>query len=44
MVIFVKELFLLLEKNCKSEVPGDIDFNSEDLKILNSFSNNINKD
>ena len=24
-------------------VPSDIDFNSEDLKILNSFSNNINK-
>ena len=24
-------------------VPSDIDFNSEDLKILNSFSNSINK-
>ena len=24
-------------------VPSNIDFNSEDLKILNSFSNNINK-
>jgi len=35
--------FSFAEKNCKGVVPSDIDFNSEDLKILNSFSNNINK-
>ena len=40
---FCQRTFSFAEKNCKSVVPSDIDFNSEDLKILNSFSNNINK-
>jgi methionyl-tRNA synthetase len=40
---FCQRTFSFVEKNCKSVVPSDIDFNSEDLKILNSFSNNINK-
>jgi len=40
---FCQRTFSFAEKNCKSLVPNDIDFNSEDLKILNSFSNNINK-
>ena len=29
------------EKNCSSKVPSDIKFNSEDLKILNNFSENL---
>ena len=40
---FCQRTFSFAEKNCKSVVPSDIDFNSEDLKILNSFSNNIKK-
>ena len=40
---FCQRTFSFVEKNCKGVVPSDIDFNSEDLKILNSFSNNINK-
>jgi methionyl-tRNA synthetase len=40
---FCQRTFSFAEKNCKSVVPIDIDFNTEDLKILNSFSNNINK-
>jgi methionyl-tRNA synthetase len=40
---FCQRTFSFVEKNCKSIVPSDIDFNSEDLKILNSFNNNIDK-
>ena len=40
---FCQRTFSFAEKNCKGIVPSDIDFNSEDLKILNSFSNNIKK-
>ena len=40
---FCQRTFSFAEKNCKGMVPSDIDFNSEDLKILNSFSNNIKK-
>ena len=40
---FCQRTFSFVEKNCQSMVPSDIDFNSEDLKILNSFSNNIKK-
>jgi len=40
---FCQRTFSFVEKNFKNIVPSDIDFNSEDLKILNSFSNNINK-
>ena len=29
------------EKNCDLKIPIDIDFNEDDLKILNNFSNNI---
>jgi methionyl-tRNA synthetase len=29
------------EKNCNSLIPSDVDFNEEDLKILDNFSNNI---
>jgi len=40
---FCQRTFSFAEKNCKGMVPSDIDFNSKDLKILNSFSNNIKK-
>ena len=40
---FCQRTFSFTEKNCKGIVPNDIDFNSEDLKILNSFSNNLDK-
>ena len=40
---FCQRTFSFAEKNCKGMVPSDIDFNSEDLKILNSFSDNIKK-
>ena len=40
---FCQRTFSFLEKNCKNTVPGDIDFNADDLKILNSFNNNIDK-
>ena len=40
---FCQRTFSFAEKNCKGMVPSDIDFNSDDLKILNSFSNNIKK-
>ena len=40
---FCQRTFSFVEKNCKNTVPSDIDFNSEDLKILNSFTNNIDK-
>ena len=40
---FCQRTFSFAEQNCKGIVPSDIDFNSEDLKILNSFSNNIKK-
>jgi len=31
------------EKNCSSEIPSNINFNNEDLKILNKFKDNIDK-
>jgi len=40
---FCQRTFSFLEKNCKNTIPGDIDFNVDDLKILNSFNNNIDK-
>ena len=40
---FCQRTFSFAEKNCKGIVPSDIDFNSEDLKLLNSFSDNIKK-
>ncbi|MDP6144096.1 MAG: class I tRNA ligase family protein, partial [Candidatus Marinimicrobia bacterium] len=40
---FCQRTFSFVEKNCKNIVPSDIDFNPEDLKILNSFNNNIDK-
>jgi methionyl-tRNA synthetase len=40
---FCQRTFSFVEKNCKNIVPVDIDFNSEDLKILNSFNKNIDK-
>jgi len=40
---FCQRTFSFVEKNCKNTVPIDIDFNLEDLKILNSFNNNIDK-
>jgi len=40
---FCQRTFSFTEKNCKGMVPSDINFNSKDLKILNSFSNNIKK-
>jgi len=40
---FCQRTFSFAEKNCKGIVPIDIDFNSEDLKLLNSFSDNIKK-
>jgi len=38
---FCQRTFSFVEKNYKNTVPDDIDFNPEDLKILNSFNNNI---
>ena len=40
---FCQRTFSFVEKNCKNTVPDDFDFNSEDLKILNSFNNNLDK-
>jgi len=40
---FCQRTFSFVEKNCKGIVPSDVKFNSDDLKILNSISNNINK-
>ncbi len=40
---FCQRTFAFAEKNCKGLVPSDIDFISKDLKILNSFSDNIKK-
>ena len=40
---FCQRTFSFLEKNCKNTIPGDIDFTVDDLKILNSFNNNIDK-
>jgi methionyl-tRNA synthetase len=40
---FCQRTFSFVEKNCKNTVPADIDFNPGDLKILNSFNDNIDK-
>merc|ERR1712096_254454 len=40
---FCQRTFAFAEKNCEGMVPSGIDFNSRDIKILNSFNNNLNK-
>ena len=40
---FCQRALSFAEKNCQNLIPTDIKFNDEDLKLLNSFSENANK-
>ena len=39
---FCQRVLTFAEKNCKNLVPDKIEFNNQDFKILNSFSENLN--